>query len=47
MCPRCGKGTHLVLGVIFCKDAIHCCWSQLTHGHWAILRDAFELVEAA
>lgn len=47
MCPRCGKGTRLVLGALLCLDRIHCCWADLDHRHLEILRDAFELIEAA
>jgi hypothetical protein len=30
-----------------CVDRVHCLWAALDHRHLVILRDAFELVEAA
>jgi hypothetical protein len=47
VCPRCGKGTHLVLGARLCLDRVHCMWANLDHRHLVFLRDAFELLEAA
>jgi hypothetical protein len=46
-CPRCGKRLQVVLEVAMCVDRVHCLWADLDHRHLNILRDAFELVEAA
>lgn len=46
-CPRCGKRLQIVLEVRLCVDRIHCQFSDLDHRHLNILRDAFELMEAA
>lgn len=46
-CPRCSKGLNSALGALFCKDRVHCLWSDLEHRHLEILRDAFDLVEVA
>lgn len=46
-CPRCGKRLQIVLEAHLCVDRIHCQFSDLDHRHLNILRDAFELVEAA
>jgi hypothetical protein len=47
VCPRCGKRLQVVLEARLCVDRIHCLFSDLDHRHLQILRDAFELIEAA